>query len=422
MVDSRLEALAGNDESSVAPGSLEIEGGASREPMVYMTERSTQHNATNSTLLPSCGPYVRLDTSLELLLDRFPADNTPRVLATAVATFGSTYCKPGARMLIMRDGGYFGLLSGGCLESDLKVHAQQVLDTGAARAIDYDMRGPDDILFGIGAGCEGAMRILLEPAGPGSRAAAALAAAGRITRSGLPATLVAVHEFSGLSLGTYSAAPPLAPLLIATAERSLAVAASREFNTEVGGWRARAFIQFLAPPPHVLICGAGPDVQPVVTFARSLGWRVTVVDHRPAYAIEGRFPGADVRLAQARSLRSVVDVEHCHAAIVMSHHLASDLVYLRELAGARAPAYVGLLGPKARRDRLAKGLGATADKLQYRLHGPVGLNLGAVTPEGIALAIISEIHAWLAGRPGAGRASHDIGIEPNPNGGCSTTG
>ena len=87
-----------------------------------------------------------------------------RALGTVVATAGSTYRKPGARMLIMADGSYLGLLSGGCLEADLKLHAQQVIESGVARAIEYDMRGPDDILFGIGAGCEGAMRVLLEPA------------------------------------------------------------------------------------------------------------------------------------------------------------------------------------------------------------------------------------------------------------------
>jgi xanthine/CO dehydrogenase XdhC/CoxF family maturation factor len=97
-------------------------------------------------------------------------------------------------------------------------------------------------------------------------------------------------------------------------------------------------------------------------------------------------------------LRAAVDIERCHAAVVMSHHLRSDASYLRELAEAGAPAYVGLLGPTARRSRLAKELGATADKLAARIRGPVGLDIGATTPEGIALAIIGEIHAWLAGR------------------------
>src|ERR1700675_2936679 len=152
---------------------------------------------------------VRLDTSLESLLENVPRNGSPGVLATVVATAGSTYRKPGVRMLIMSDGSCFGLLSGGCLEADLAIHARQVLDSGMPRAVEYDMRGPDDILFGIGAGCEGAMRVLLEPAGPGSPAAAALAAAGRATHAGQSTSLVSVHESADLPLGTYAAAPPL---------------------------------------------------------------------------------------------------------------------------------------------------------------------------------------------------------------------
>jgi xanthine/CO dehydrogenase XdhC/CoxF family maturation factor len=115
---------------------------------------------------------ARLDTGLELLSERAPAGNLGRVLATVVATAGSTYRKPGARMLIMADGSYLGLLSGGCLEADLKLHAREVLEGAPARAVEYDMRGPDDVLFGIGAGCEGAMRVLLEHANSADRAGA----------------------------------------------------------------------------------------------------------------------------------------------------------------------------------------------------------------------------------------------------------
>src|SRR4029077_9287962 len=121
---------------------------------------------------------VRLDTSLELLLERSPAAQPSRVLATVVATAGSTYRKPGARMLLMADGSYIGLLSGGCLESDLQIHAREVLDSGAARAVKYATRARDDTLFGVGAGCEGSRRVLLEPAGPDSPAETALACAG----------------------------------------------------------------------------------------------------------------------------------------------------------------------------------------------------------------------------------------------------
>jgi xanthine/CO dehydrogenase XdhC/CoxF family maturation factor len=228
---------------------------------------------------------VCLDTSLEMLLERAPADDGPRVLATVVVTAGSTYRKPGARMLIMADGSYIGLLSGGCLEADLKIHAQQVLESGVPRAIEYDMRGPDDILFGIGAGCEGAMRVLLEPAGRGSLAATSLAAAGRLVRGGQPTSLVTIHASDNCRLGTYSVASPLPAAMVAAAESSIRDAASRELDSDAQGRRERAYVQFLAPPPHLLICGAGPDAQPVAGIARSLGWRVTVVDHRAAYAL-----------------------------------------------------------------------------------------------------------------------------------------
>jgi xanthine dehydrogenase accessory factor len=366
-----------------------------------MTERSSVSAVADARQSGLNGLVVRLDTSLELLLERAPADDRARVLATVVTTAGSTYRKPGARMLIMADGSVLGLLSGGCLEADLTIHAQQVLASGVSRAIEYDMRGPDDLLYGIGAGCEGAMRILLEPVNRGSRAATALAAAASATRAGVSTSLITIHESADLKLGTYSATPPLPPMLVAAGEQALANCASKAFEVETSGLRLRAFVHFLAPPPRLLICGAGPDAEPLVSAARVMGWQVIVVDHRAAYAVASRFPGAEVKLADAHSLRAAVDLRRCHAAVVMSHHLPSDASYLRELAEAGDPPYVGLLGPMARRSRIAKELGTTADQLRSRLRGPVGLDIGAVTPEGIALAIVSEIHAWLAGRPAA---------------------
>jgi xanthine dehydrogenase accessory factor len=341
---------------------------------------------------------VRLDTSLELLLEHAPADAAARVLATVVSTTGSTYRKSGARMLIMADGSYLGLLSGGCLEADLKIHAQEVLQQGVARAVEYDMRGPDEVLFGVGAGCEGAMRVLLEPAAHGSVAAHALATAARASQLRQPTSLIMVHEAVEPGLGTYAAAAPLPRELIEAGASSAANAASTNLDVRENGRRMRAFVQFLAPPPHVLVCGAGPDAEPVVRAARALGWQLTVVDHRAAASEARRFPGAHVILADADALGSVVDLSLCHAAVVMSHVLAADAAYLAALAVPDAPGYIGLLGPMARRARLLQKLGPeVAEGLKARLHSPVGLNLGAVIPESIALSIVSEIHAWLAG-------------------------
>lgn len=342
-------------------------------------------------------PHVRLDTSLESLLERLVTDPLPKVLATVVATAGSTYRKPGARMLIFADGSCHGLLSGGCLEADLSLHAAEVLRSGTARSVEYDMRGPDDVLFGIGAGCEGAMRVLLEPAGPGSLAQTALVAAGGSTRVGRTAALVTVHESTSIALGTYLRCGAL-PVELAAATHSVGTERSREVTIGEPGRFGRAFLHCLAPSPHLLVCGAGPDAEPVARTALALGWRVSVVDHRAAYVVAARFPGANIRCGEPGDLSATVDLAGCHAAVVMSHHLPSDVAYLRALAEAGAPGFVGLLGPQARRQRIALELGDATCRLQARICGPVGLDIGALTPESIALAIVSQIHAWLAGR------------------------
>jgi xanthine/CO dehydrogenase XdhC/CoxF family maturation factor len=357
-------------------------------------------------------PGVRLDTSLELLCERHRTAPDGCVLATVVATAGSTYRKAGARMTIDPDGRLTGLLSGGCLEHDLREHAANVRATRAPRIVEYDMRGPDDLVWGLGAGCEGAMRILLEPAGPGSPAALALAHAAECSAAGVPTVLAVVHE--GRALGTRNrsgadaartaagdATDPLAAALADAMADALAAGESRRWRGTADGVAHEAWLQVLPPPPRLLVCGAGPDAEPVVRLARGLGWAVTVVDHRPAYLDATRFAGADLRLVDPEALADAVAPSRHVAAVVMSHHLPSDAAYLRALARAREPGYVGLLGPRPRRERLARELGADAAALAGRLRGPVGLDLGAATPEGIALAIVAELHAYAAHRDAA---------------------
>ncbi len=343
-------------------------------------------------------PTVRLDTSLELLLARSHSEQ-PCVLATIVATAGSTYRKAGARMLLYADGTHLGLLSGGCLEGDLAVHAQRVLTEGRAEAVEYDMRGPDDALYGIGAGCEGAMRVLLEPAHAGTPAAHALDAARAAARLGEPSVLVAVHDGSRHPLGTSAAASGPAAPFASACELALATRASVTVDERPGAGALRAFVQWLAPPPRILVCGAGDDAIPVVAGLTALGWTVLVTDHRPRYAQDARFPGALVHCQDADALGATIDLSRCHAALVMSHHLNSDAAYLAALARGGQPRFVGLLGPRARRERLLGEAGATLrEALRGRLRGPVGLDIGAVTPEGIALSIVAELHSYLAGR------------------------
>jgi xanthine dehydrogenase accessory factor len=321
-----------------------------------------------------------------------------------VDTGGSTYQKRGALMLIATDGDYAGLLSGGCLEADLREHARGVIGSGNARTVRYELLDRDDALWGLGLGCEGAMEILLIRVGRENnwQPLAHFADCYRIHR----ATSVGIVGEGGGALG------PAGSVLLPDALAALGGNPSGAGEGAYIGWvdsscsHARRFILPLTLPPRVLLLGAGPDSAPVVDFAARLGWRVTLVDHRPAYAKPGRFPNAErVVLSRPEEIRGVLDLSHYVAAVVMSHHLPSDLAYLQALAGSRVP-YVGLLGPAARRERLLLELGAERQALQGRLRAPVGLALGGRGPESIALAIVAEMHAFLYGAAG-GRFTGD---------------
>jgi xanthine/CO dehydrogenase XdhC/CoxF family maturation factor len=339
------------------------------------------------------------------LYERERAAGRAVALGVLVHTDGSTYRKPGALILIAADGNYAGLISGGCLEGDLREHARAVIASGTPASVRYDMRTADDLLWGLGLGCEGAMQILLLRAGPANawqplaHLAAALAAYEHTAIGVIAESTDAEVRPGSVVLPTDAAAgAPLPPSLAAPAVQELLRRAAERGETgwlEQSSWKL--FVLPLSLPPRILLLGAGPDALPVVDFAVRLGWKVTLVDHRAAYAVAGHFPGADsVVLARPETLSGAIDLTRFAAAIVMSHHLPSDLAYLRLLAASATP-YVGLLGPAVRRERLLADLGADARRLQGRLHAPVGLPLGGRSPESIALAIIAQLHAFMHG-------------------------
>jgi len=327
----------------------------------------------------------------------------PFVLATVVATEGSTYSKTGSQMLITAGSQLRGLLSGGCLEVDLAEHARQVLASGVARLVSYDMRGEDDLLFGIGSGCEGAMQVLLQRVGPAERwqpLAQVDACVGQRRREALGLITDGAAAGRGWWNGGGDAPWPEPQAVCEARDAAVTAARPRLIDVRIDGTTLRVLVKPLVLPPQLLLCGAGADAVPLARQAIALGLAVTVCDHRPALATAGRFPHCAVHCVPAARLGATVDLAHFDAAVVMSHHLPADLEYLRSLAAAEDVAYVGLLGPAARRERLLADLGPLAATLRQRLRAPVGLDIGARTPEAIALAAAGEIHAWLAGRGG----------------------
>ena len=334
------------------------------------------------------------------------------VLGTVVATAGSTYRKPGAMMLIAADNSYKGLISGGCLEADLAAHAKDVFADGKARQVCYDMSSGDDFAFGLGLGCEGVIHLLLQrlERDAGFGFLNTLDHAWRARRGGL-LCLVASSGIQDYPAGAfalhcgaeYSAGDPLLIDGIRSHEGAQISGGhdmSRRFwqeTVERDGGSAELLLIPIMPPPCILVCGAGHDAVPLSRLAAEMGWNCTIVDHRPGFARADRFPGScEVRLLQPEDLGQHVPLGRVDAAVLMSHHLGHDRHYLAQVVAAKVP-YIGLLGPRARRDRLLGEIGAK----HVHVHGPAGLDIGAEMPESIALAIVAEIHAFLNRRDGS---------------------
>lgn len=334
------------------------------------------------------------------------------VLGTVIATEGSTYRKPGAMMLIAADNGYCGLISGGCLEADLAAHARQVFSDGKTRKVSYDMSHGDDFAWGLGLGCDGIIHLMLQRMvrSDGFGFLEVLNGAWNTRRSGL-ISLVTSSSDPHICAGNFAidcgedscAGEPLLLQNMYSAERS-SFSAGHDMSRRY--WydaltTANGEIDLLVfpimPPPAILICGAGHDAIPVARLAVEMGWSCTIVDHRPGFARAGRFPAScRVQVLQPGELSTRVSLATTDAAILMTHHLGYDRSYLQQVIEAGV-AYVGLLGPRARRDRLLVEIGVTGQ----HVHGPAGLNIGAEMPESIALSIIAEIHAFLNRRDGS---------------------
>jgi len=306
------------------------------------------------------------------------ADATPSVLATLVTVQGSSYRRPGARLLFTTNGIRIGSISGGCLEEDVLVRARRVLDTGQAETVVYDTTSENDLVWGVGLGCHGVVRVLLEKIVPPPGWARVLATNADRRR---PTALAVVHGgVDATQWGTRLAAP--------------GDCADPE----------ALFLDEVAPPTALVIFGAGDDAQPLARLASELGWEVTIADPRGAFARASRFPSVQ-QCVVASADRLVADVNPGPdaLAVVMTHHYVHDVPLLRELL-TRPLAYLGLLGPRKRAERILADLNAAGlaltDQQRARLHAPVGLDLGADSPEQVALSIVAEMQAVLKQRDG----------------------
>jgi xanthine dehydrogenase accessory factor len=346
------------------------------------------------------------------------ADRKAAALATVVAVKGSAYRRPGARMLITEDGRTTGTISGGCLERDVVLRARRAIERSEPSLVTYDSTDEDDIDFGVGLGCGGVIQILIEPLPRADEPTHVPQLAGllRQRNAGVLATVWQVgspelaRTGSRLLLGKDGelwndiANPQLAARIKEDARGSLRTRRSAARRYQMPAGHAEVLLEVLQPPVPLVIFGGGHDAVPLAQLAFELGWHVTVVDGRPAAASRTRFPRADaVVLCRPEQARDQVPLSSDTVAVVMTHNYRNDLRLL-ELLLPSPVRYLGLLGPRTRSERLLQeledaGMNITLAQ-RSRVHAPIGLDIGADSSGEIALAIVAEITAALAGRAG----------------------
>jgi xanthine dehydrogenase accessory factor len=278
-------------------------------------------------------------------------------LATVVATWGSSPRPAGSQLAVSERGELAGSVSGGCVEAAVVQEALEVLRRGTPRVLEFGVT--DERAWQVGLPCGGRIRVFVEPARPDAlaRTVAALAARERV-----------------------------------------------ETVLELG--EGERFRLVLEAPARVVVVGAVHLAQPLARMAQIAGYDVTVVDPRPALATDERFPGVPLERTWPDVALARVGLDARTAVVTLSHDPKLDDPALA--AALRSPAfYVGALGSRrtqaALRDRLREAGFSDADL--GRIHGPVGLDLGAVTPGEIAAAILAEIVGALRGAPAARAAS-----------------
>lgn len=331
-------------------------------------------------------------TELDLILETardWHEDGVEFALATVVAVRGSTYRGLGARQLLAADGAGVGTVSGGCLDNDLRAVALQVMETGGARLVEFDLTADDEAVWGWGIGCNGATELLVEPAAPVIDLVTQL--------EGVERPVAIIHYLSDDRLGRRDLIQPSD----AAGEMSQILALGENARARVEG--RPAMIEVIGQPRSLVVCGAGHDAAPLVELASRLGYETTVVDDRRQFLSPSRFPDA-ARLVRCepRELAVKVELGTTTAVVVMTHNYLRDLGFLEALIDTGV-GYIGLLGPGDRLSRLLadlaeEGIQPAPSDLAV-IHGPAGLDLGAEGPTEIAWSILSEI---LAVRRGAG--------------------
>jgi xanthine/CO dehydrogenase XdhC/CoxF family maturation factor len=345
-----------------------------------------------------------------LAYDKAILQNKQTVLATVVKVDGSSYRRPGARMLVTEDGEITGAISGGCLEGDALRKAQFAMFEQKNKLEIYDTTDDEDHKLGVQLGCNGIVYILFEPINndDANNPVNLLKSIAQERKDAVLVTLVDLNKNSEQK-GTVAFINETESFFKPDEMHDLKdecvhVLARKSSTIKDYEVNRSALLQFIPPSMQLAIVGAGNDVQPLVEIASILGWNIIVVDGRPAYATQQRFPKANkISLTKPADILSAIHIDEQTAVVLMTHNYTYDIASLQQLINTNCK-YIGVLGPKKKLQKMfdelhENGTMVNSEKIQ-NIYGPVGLDIGAETAEEIALSVIAEIKAVFEQRQG----------------------
>ena len=324
-----------------------------------------------------------------------------RVLVTVVRVEGSSYRRPGARLLLGRAAEYAGTISGGCLETEVTRKAEWKVREGAV-VERYSTMFDDTAEVPYGLGCGGVVDLLLEPVE--TPECTALLHAMERALAGERSAIVTWFPGGGKSLRrvVLGAGGEVLFASEGLGEKKLACARGLRPGEEYEG----RFVEEMREPQRLFVLGAGDDAKPLVAMASMMGWSVIVADGRAHLARAERFAGAERVAALANDGVTKLEIGADDAVVVMTHSYEQDRGLLAALLPV-APRYLGLLGARHRSSLLvseaAAMTGLPVEECCERIWAPVGLDLGGDGPEAIALAVMAEAQAACMGKLGGSR-------------------
>jgi xanthine dehydrogenase accessory factor len=333
------------------------------------------------------------------------------VIATIVNKAGSSYRSPGAIMLVNSLGQSLGLVSGGCLEANIVLHAKKVFDSKQAHYVVYDMLEEDGYAAELGVGCKGKIGVLLQYVTAAHQVLfSELFKRMQEGRASYLQQTFLTCESTRQTLNNISLFDNAGQLLTTTAQgqKNLKHDALMQMikqdtahsNIIIG--QDQLSITKISAPTNLWIFGGGSDAIPLVSMAAQMGWRVTVVDHRSSYARSSSFKQAsEIFRIHPNDFSQIAQFRQLDAAVLMTHNLNLDAAWLSLLHENNVAKYIGLLGPTERRGNV-ETLANIEDRawLMRHVNGPIGLDIGGELPESIALSILAQCHSILHHRSG----------------------